>query len=50
MNLISLIWKSSAPPLRALRLCGERIEPKIHRRDAEIAETTQRKLKPGHYQ
>jgi len=38
-----LIWKSSALPLRALRLGGDRIGPKIHRQDAEIAEITPRK-------
>ena len=33
----------SAPPLRSLRLRGERTEPNIHRRDAKAAEITQRK-------
>jgi hypothetical protein len=35
--------KFSAPPLRSLRLCGECFQNLIHRRDAEVAETTQRK-------
>jgi len=39
--------KFSAPPLRSLRLRGECIQVIIHRRDAEVAETAQRKLKSG---
>ncbi len=35
--------KFSAPPLRSLRLGGELFQPIIHRRDAEVAETAQRK-------
>jgi hypothetical protein len=36
----SLSEKDSAPPLRTRRLCGE--GSKIHRRDTEYAEVTQR--------
>ena len=35
--------KFSAPPLRSLRLSGECSHGKIHRRDAEDAETAQRR-------
>src|SRR5258708_30648971 len=38
----------SAPALRSLRLCGERNERKIHRRDTEFAKITQRKPKSVH--
>jgi hypothetical protein len=37
----------SAPPLRSLRLGGECISIVIHRRDAEVAEITQRKTEAG---
>jgi len=35
--------KLSAPPLRSLCLSGELLVARIHRRDAEAAEITQRK-------
>jgi len=38
-----LIRNSLRPPLRSLRLGGECFEATIHRRDAEVAETTQRR-------
>src|SRR5947208_3868287 len=39
----------SAPPLRSQRLSGECLQANIHRRDAEVAETAQRKTETGHY-
>jgi hypothetical protein len=43
-------FKFSAVPRRSLRLCGEFSKPShIHRRDAEVAETTQRKMKLGRH-
>src|SRR6266436_298352 len=49
-----LHWQKhfSAPPLRPLRLCGERSSNKTHRRDAEDAEGAQREnstLVHSHY-
>jgi len=40
----------SAPPLRSLRLGGERISTYTQRRDAEVAETRREELKSGHYE
>jgi hypothetical protein len=42
-DLGGLNLKFSAPSLRSLRLHGECFPALIHRRDAKVAETTQRK-------
>jgi len=44
-----LVSKSLRSPPRSLRLSGESISRNIYRRDAEFAETTQRKTELGHY-
>jgi len=38
-----MVLNFSAPPPRSLRLGGERFQAFVHRRDAKVAEVTQRK-------